>query len=89
MFRLRVRQDFQLEAQAVYMRAGQRLVHQRQFGSVRQLLKCVGESGSATRNDCDLLILSFLSIAEKGPADVNGKKKRKRFLTMIINDDQL
>lgn len=65
----RVIQDFQLEAQAVYMRAGQRLIRQRQFGAVRQLLKCVGESGTATRNDCDALILSCVSMAEKGPAD--------------------
>uniref|UniRef100_A0A3Q1I043 ZFYVE26-like TPR repeats domain-containing protein n=1 Tax=Acanthochromis polyacanthus TaxID=80966 RepID=A0A3Q1I043_9TELE len=53
----RVIQDFQLEAQAVYVRAGQRLVRQKQYGSVRQLLKCVGESGTATKNDCDALIL--------------------------------
>nr|XP_046269361.1 zinc finger FYVE domain-containing protein 26 isoform X2 [Scatophagus argus] len=65
----RVIQDFQLEAQAVYVRAGQRLVRQRQYGAVRQLLKCVGESGTATKNDCDALILSYLSIADKGPAD--------------------
>lgn len=65
----RVIQDFQLEAQAVYVRAGQRLVRQRQFGAVRQLLKCVGESGTATKNDCDALILSCVSVADKGPAN--------------------
>ncbi|KAM9842856.1 zinc finger FYVE domain-containing protein 26 [Aulostomus maculatus] len=65
----RVIQDFQLEAQAVYVRAGQRLVRQRQYGAVRQLLKCVGESGTATKNDCDALILSCVGIADKGPAD--------------------
>uniref|UniRef100_A0A665W4M4 Zinc finger FYVE domain-containing protein 26 n=1 Tax=Echeneis naucrates TaxID=173247 RepID=A0A665W4M4_ECHNA len=65
----RVIQDFQLEAQAVYTRAGQRLVRQRQYGAVRQLLKCVGESGTATRNDCDTLILSCVSVADKAPAD--------------------
>ncbi|XP_037652726.1 zinc finger FYVE domain-containing protein 26 isoform X1 [Sebastes umbrosus] len=65
----RVIQDFQLEAQAVYVQAGQRLVRQRQYGAVRQLLKCVGESGTATKNDCDALILSCVSIADKGPAD--------------------
>ncbi|XP_044230886.1 zinc finger FYVE domain-containing protein 26 [Thunnus albacares] len=65
----RVIQDFQLEAQAVYVRAGQRLVRQRQYGAVRQLLKCVGESGTATKNDCDALILSCVSVADKGPAD--------------------
>jgi len=64
-------QDFQLEAQAVYVRAGQRLVRQRQYGAVRQLLKCVGESGTATKNDCDALILSCVSIADKVPADVS------------------
>ncbi|XP_041668136.1 zinc finger FYVE domain-containing protein 26 isoform X2 [Cheilinus undulatus] len=65
----RVIQDFQLEAQAVYVRAGQRLIRQRQYGAVRQLLKCVGESGTATKNDCDALILSCVSVADKGPAD--------------------
>lgn len=64
-------QDFQLEAQAVYVRAGQRLIRQRQYGAVRQLLKCVGESGTATKNDCDALILSCVAIADKGPADVS------------------
>lgn len=64
-------QDFQLEAQAVYTRAGQRLVRQRQFGAVRQLLKCVGESGAATKSDCDALILSCISAADKAPADVS------------------
>ncbi|XP_076013424.1 zinc finger FYVE domain-containing protein 26 isoform X2 [Genypterus blacodes] len=65
----RVIQVFQLEAQAIYVRAGQRLVRQRKYGAVRQLLKCVGESGSATKNDGDALILSCVSVADKGPAD--------------------
>ncbi|XP_038584174.1 zinc finger FYVE domain-containing protein 26 isoform X2 [Micropterus salmoides] len=65
----RVIQDFQLEAQAVYVRAGQRLIRQRQYGAVRQLLKCVCESGTATKNDCDALILSCITIADKGPAN--------------------
>lgn len=66
-------QDFQLEAQAVYTQAGQKLVRQRQYGAVRQLLKCVGESGTATKNDCDALILSCISVADKAPADVSDK----------------
>ncbi|XP_039897877.1 zinc finger FYVE domain-containing protein 26 isoform X2 [Simochromis diagramma] len=65
----RVIQDFQLEAQAVYVRAGQWLIRRKQYTSVRQLLKCVGESGTATKNDCDALILNYISCAEKGPAD--------------------
>ncbi|XP_062378501.1 zinc finger FYVE domain-containing protein 26 isoform X4 [Sardina pilchardus] len=65
----RVIQDFQLEALAVYTRAGQRLVRQRQYVAVRQLLKCVGESGAATKNDCDAIVLSCISLADKAPAD--------------------
>lgn len=57
------------------MRAGQKLVRQRQYGAVRQLLKCVGESGTATKDDCDALILSYISAAEKAPADVSDGTK--------------
>ncbi|XP_042593060.1 zinc finger FYVE domain-containing protein 26-like isoform X4 [Cyprinus carpio] len=65
----RVIQDFQLEALAVYIRVGQRLVRQRQYTSVRQLLKCVGESGTASKHDCDAIVLSCVSVADKSPAD--------------------
>ncbi|XP_062324940.1 zinc finger FYVE domain-containing protein 26 isoform X2 [Osmerus eperlanus] len=65
----RVVQDFQLDALAVYVRAGQRLVRQRKYGAVRQLLKCVGESGTATKSDCDAIVLGCVSIADKGPTD--------------------
>lgn len=77
-------QDFQLEAQAVYVRASQRLTRQRQYGAVRQLLKCVGESGTATKDDCDALILSCVSIADKGPADVSDRN----FLTVDLLTDK-
>ncbi|XP_057714797.1 zinc finger FYVE domain-containing protein 26 isoform X2 [Corythoichthys intestinalis] len=65
----RVIQDFQLEAQTVYVRAGQRLVRHRKFGAVRQLLKCVRESGTATKSDSDELVLSCVEAADKGAAD--------------------
>lgn len=65
----RVIQDFQLEAQSVYTRTGQLLIRQRKYAAVKQLLKCVGESGTATKNDCDSLILSCVSSADKAPAD--------------------
>lgn len=65
----RVIQDFQLEALAVYIRVGQRLIRQRQYSSVRQLLKCVGESGTASKHDCDAIVLSCVSVADKNPAD--------------------
>lgn len=77
-------QDFQLQAQAVYVRAGQRLVRQRQHKAVRQLLKCVGESGTATKNDCDALILSCVSIADKGPADVSDRNETSSVLSEQI-----
>ncbi|XP_055017123.1 zinc finger FYVE domain-containing protein 26 isoform X2 [Boleophthalmus pectinirostris] len=65
----RVIQDFQLEAQSVYTRAGQLLIRQRKYSAVKQLLKCVGESGTATKSDCDSLLLSCVSSADKAPAD--------------------
>ncbi|XP_051507535.1 zinc finger FYVE domain-containing protein 26-like isoform X2 [Myxocyprinus asiaticus] len=65
----RVIQDFQLEALAVYIRVGQRLIRQHQYPSVRQLLKCVGESGTASKHDCDAIVLSCVSVADKSSAD--------------------
>ncbi|KAJ3613738.1 hypothetical protein NHX12_019984 [Muraenolepis orangiensis] len=65
----RIIQDFQLDGQAVYVRAAQRLVCQRRYSTVRQLLKCVGESGAATKQDGDAIVLGCVSIAEKVPAD--------------------
>lgn len=54
----------------MYVRAGQRLVRHRKFAAVRQLLKCVNESGTATKSDGDALILSCVEAADKGAADV-------------------
>lgn len=74
------------------MRAGQKLIKQRQYAAVRQLLKCVGESGTATRNDCDALILSCVSVAEKIPADVSDgsilkivEQQRRRIITPMFS----
>ncbi len=72
-FFFNVMQDFQLEALALYIRVGQRLVRQRQYSSVRQLLKCVGESGTASKHDCDAIVLSCVSVADKSPADVSSQ----------------
>ncbi|KAB5582167.1 hypothetical protein PHYPO_G00184050 [Pangasianodon hypophthalmus] len=65
----RVIQDFQLDALAVYMRVGQRLVCLREYQAARQLLKCVSESGTATKHDCDTIVLSCVSASDKNPAD--------------------
>ncbi|KAF7710798.1 hypothetical protein HF521_009670 [Silurus meridionalis] len=65
----RVIQDFQLDALAVYMRVGQRLVGLREYQAVRQLLKCVSESGTGTKHDCDTIVLGCISTSDKNPAD--------------------
>lgn len=64
-------QDFQLDALAVYVRVGQRLVSLREYQAIRQLLKCVSESGTATKHDCDTIVLSCVSAWDKNPADVS------------------
>lgn len=57
-------------------------MRQRQYGAVRQLLKCVGESGAAAKGDGDALILSCISVADQAPADVSaqitGTRKRHK-----------
>ncbi|XP_064421077.1 zinc finger FYVE domain-containing protein 26 isoform X2 [Latimeria chalumnae] len=65
----RVIQDFQLEAAAVYNKAVKYLVKQRQYKEIKQLLKCVFESGAAAKNDCDNIILSCIEVADKGPSE--------------------
>ncbi|MBN3289425.1 ZFY26 protein, partial [Polypterus senegalus] len=64
----RVIQDFQLDASMAYDKAGKRLVKQQQYKDIKQLLKCVSESGAATKNDCDNIILGCIEVADKGPA---------------------
>ncbi|MGH0143881.1 UNVERIFIED_CONTAM: hypothetical protein FKN15_044643 [Acipenser sinensis] len=66
----RIIQDFLLDAAAVYSRAVKRLVKHRQYLEIRQLLKCVSESGAATKNDCDNIILSCIEAADKVPSEV-------------------
>ncbi len=73
LFFFNMMQDFQLDALAVYIRVGQRLVRQHQYSSVRQLLKCVGESGTASKHDCDAIVLSCVSVADKSPGDVSSQ----------------
>uniref|UniRef100_A0A8D2LZ61 Zinc finger FYVE domain-containing protein 26 n=1 Tax=Varanus komodoensis TaxID=61221 RepID=A0A8D2LZ61_VARKO len=56
----RVLQDFQLEAAAVYNKVARQLVKQQNYSEIRQLLKCIKESGAADKNDGDNVILSCL-----------------------------
>ncbi|MBN3313649.1 ZFY26 protein, partial [Atractosteus spatula] len=83
----RVIQDFQLEAGTVYTKAAKRLVKQHQYKEIRQLLKCVSESGAATKNDCDDIILNCVVAADKGPA--NAKELECLILEMKNTDSKI
>ncbi|XP_028932164.1 zinc finger FYVE domain-containing protein 26 isoform X2 [Ornithorhynchus anatinus] len=56
----RVLQDFQLDAATTYCKAAQQLVKRGSYGEIRQLLKCVSESGVAAENDGDTILLTCL-----------------------------
>uniref|UniRef100_A0A8D0L948 Zinc finger FYVE domain-containing protein 26 n=1 Tax=Sphenodon punctatus TaxID=8508 RepID=A0A8D0L948_SPHPU len=65
----RVLQDFQLEAAAVYNKVAKQLVKQKKYSEIRQLLRCVSESGVAAKNDGDNIILNCLAEFEDIPSD--------------------
>uniref|UniRef100_A0A8D2LVY8 Zinc finger FYVE domain-containing protein 26 n=1 Tax=Varanus komodoensis TaxID=61221 RepID=A0A8D2LVY8_VARKO len=65
----RVLQDFQLEAAAVYNKVARQLVKQQNYSEIRQLLKCIKESGAADKNDGDNVILSCLDEFDSIPAE--------------------
>uniref|UniRef100_A0A8C6Z6Q6 Zinc finger FYVE-type containing 26 n=1 Tax=Nothoprocta perdicaria TaxID=30464 RepID=A0A8C6Z6Q6_NOTPE len=65
----RVLQDFQLEATEVYSKVAKQLVKQQKYSEIRQLLKCVNESGAAAKNDGDNIILSCLNESKSIPAE--------------------
>ncbi|XP_041121838.1 zinc finger FYVE domain-containing protein 26 isoform X1 [Polyodon spathula] len=83
----RIIQDFQLEAAAVYSRAVKWLVKHRQYREIRQLLKCVSESGAATKNDCDNIILSCIEAADKVPSEA--KELDSLILEMKSTDNKI
>ncbi|XP_019406944.1 PREDICTED: zinc finger FYVE domain-containing protein 26 isoform X1 [Crocodylus porosus] len=65
----RVLQDFQLEAMAVYSKVAKQLVRQQKYSEIRQLLKCVNESGVAAKNDGDDIILNCLNEFKNIPSE--------------------
>ncbi|XP_068802326.1 zinc finger FYVE domain-containing protein 26 isoform X3 [Struthio camelus] len=65
----RVLQDFQLEATEVYSKVAKQLVKQQKYSEIRQLLKCVSESGVAAKNDGDNIIISCLNEFKNIPAE--------------------
>lgn len=83
----RIIQDFLLDAAAVYSRAVKRLVKHRQYREIRQLLKCVSESGAATKNDCDNIILSCIEAADKVPSEA--KELDSLILEMKSTDNKI
>ncbi|XP_053130387.1 zinc finger FYVE domain-containing protein 26 isoform X2 [Hemicordylus capensis] len=65
----RVLQDFQLETVAVYNRVARQLVKQQNYTEIRQLLKCIKESGAAAKNDGDNVILNCLDEFDVIPSE--------------------
>ncbi|XP_075281763.1 zinc finger FYVE domain-containing protein 26 isoform X2 [Opisthocomus hoazin] len=65
----RVLQDFQLEATEVYSKVAKQLVKQQKYSEIRQLHKCVNESGVAAKNDGDNIILNCLNEFKNIPAE--------------------
>ncbi|KAL8169572.1 UNVERIFIED_CONTAM: Zinc finger FYVE domain-containing protein 26 [Gekko kuhli] len=64
----RVLQDFQLDAAAVYNKVARQLLKQQKYSEIRQLLKCIKESGVAAKNDGDNVILNCLDNFEAIPS---------------------
>ncbi|CAH6843691.1 zinc finger FYVE domain-containing protein 26 isoform X1 [Phodopus roborovskii] len=63
----RVLQDFQLDAAATYCRAARQLVEREKYSEIRQLLKCVSESGMAAKSDGDTILLNCLEAFKRIP----------------------
>ncbi|XP_007449065.1 PREDICTED: zinc finger FYVE domain-containing protein 26 [Lipotes vexillifer] len=63
----RVLQDFQLDAAATYCKAARQLVERQKYSEIRQLLKCVSESGMAAKSDGDTILLSCLEAFKRIP----------------------
>ncbi|KAM5274232.1 zinc finger FYVE domain-containing protein 26 isoform 2-T2 [Ctenodactylus gundi] len=78
----RVLQDFQLDAAATYCRAARQLVEKEKYGEIRQLLKCVSESGMAARSDGDTILLNCLDAFKRIPP-----QELESLIQAIHNDD--
>ncbi|XP_016044934.1 zinc finger FYVE domain-containing protein 26 isoform X2 [Erinaceus europaeus] len=78
----RVLQDFQLDAAATYCRAGRQLVERGKYSEIRQLLKCVSESGMAARSDGDTILLNCLEAFKRIPP-----QELESLIQAIHNDD--
>ncbi|XP_008058259.1 zinc finger FYVE domain-containing protein 26 [Carlito syrichta] len=78
----RVLQDFQLDAAATYCRAARQLVEKEKYSEIRQLLKCVSESGVAAKSDGDTILLNCLEAFKRIPP-----QELESLIQAIHNDD--
>uniref|UniRef100_A0A670Z2X0 Zinc finger FYVE domain-containing protein 26 n=1 Tax=Pseudonaja textilis TaxID=8673 RepID=A0A670Z2X0_PSETE len=61
--------DFQLDVATIYNKVARQLVKQQNYSEIRQLIKCIKESGAADKNDGDNVILSCLEEFDSIPAE--------------------
>uniref|UniRef100_UPI00398EBA34 zinc finger FYVE domain-containing protein 26 isoform X2 n=1 Tax=Pristiophorus japonicus TaxID=55135 RepID=UPI00398EBA34 len=80
----RVIQDFQLDTAAVYDKAAKHLLQQRKFCQIRQLLKCVSESGVASGDDTDNLLIRFI---EGGDEQLSQSKELEKLILEMKKDE--
>ncbi|KAM6201009.1 zinc finger FYVE domain-containing protein 26 isoform 2-T2 [Rhynchocyon petersi] len=78
----RVLQDFQLDAPITYCRAARQLVERGKYSEIRQLLKCVSESGMAAKSDGDTILLNCLEAFKRIPP-----QELESLIQAIHNDD--
>ncbi|XP_023582080.1 zinc finger FYVE domain-containing protein 26 [Trichechus manatus latirostris] len=78
----RVLQDFQLDAAVTYCRAARQLVERQKYSEIRQLLKCVSESGMAAKSDGDTILLNCLEAFKRIPP-----QELEGLIQAIHNDD--
>ncbi|XP_069852002.1 zinc finger FYVE domain-containing protein 26-like isoform X1 [Dipodomys merriami] len=78
----RVLQDFQLDAAATYCRAARQLVEKEKYSEIRQLLKCVSESGMAAKSDGDTILLNCVEAFKRIPP-----QELEGLIQAIHNDD--
>ncbi|XP_072341205.1 zinc finger FYVE domain-containing protein 26 isoform X2 [Scyliorhinus torazame] len=80
----RVIQDFQLDAAAVYDKTAKHLLQHHKFCQIKQLLKCVSESGVASGDDTDNLLIRFI---EGGDEHLSQSKELEKLILEMKKDE--
>ncbi|XP_053330855.1 zinc finger FYVE domain-containing protein 26 [Spea bombifrons] len=81
----RVIQDFQLDAAKVYSKVCNQLVQREHYSEILQLVKCVSESGVATENDCDQILLQCI----EGMVDMPSDEREKLIQGMRSDENKI